>query len=101
VPYGIRPLGVRSDRISEELAVVGINAEPAVYDDDIADEAREQLRAVDACSFGSIGSIKGRPGLCSTRCCLARTVGQTHSDVIKMEVKKRGETASSIPRMTR
>jgi hypothetical protein len=47
VLYGIRPLSVSPDRISEELAAVGINAEPAVYDDDIADEAREQLLAVD------------------------------------------------------
>jgi len=34
-------------RIFEELAAVGIDAEPAVYSDDIADEVKEQLLAVD------------------------------------------------------
>jgi hypothetical protein len=34
-------------RVFEELAALGIDAEPAVYDDDIAGEVREQLLAVD------------------------------------------------------
>jgi hypothetical protein len=34
-------------RIFEELAGVGIHAEPAVYDEDFADEVREQLLAAD------------------------------------------------------
>jgi hypothetical protein len=34
-------------RVFEELAALGIDAEPAVYDDDIVGEVREQLLAVD------------------------------------------------------
>jgi Domain of unknown function (DUF6815) len=34
-------------RIFEELAAVGIHAEPAVYDEEFADEVREQLLAAD------------------------------------------------------
>jgi hypothetical protein len=37
----------RFHRIFEELAEVGINAEPAVYDEDFADEVREQLLGAD------------------------------------------------------
>jgi hypothetical protein len=37
----------RFHRVFEELAAIGIHAEPAVYADDIADEVREQLLAVD------------------------------------------------------
>ena len=35
------------NRVFEELAALGIHAEPAVYADDIADEVREQLLSVD------------------------------------------------------
>jgi hypothetical protein len=41
------PQNNRFYRVFEELAALGIDAEPAVYDDDIADEVREQLLAVD------------------------------------------------------
>ena len=41
------PQNNRFYRIFEELAVLGINAEPAVYDEDFADEVREQLLTVD------------------------------------------------------
>ena len=41
------PQNNRFHRIFEELAALGIDAEPAVYDDDIAGEVREQLLAVD------------------------------------------------------
>src|ERR1700731_5259150 len=34
-------------RVFEELAAIGVHAEPAVYADDIADEVREQLLTVD------------------------------------------------------
>jgi hypothetical protein len=37
----------RFHRVFEELAAVGITAEPAVYDDEFADEVREQLLAAD------------------------------------------------------
>ena len=41
------PQNNRFHRVFEELAAIGIHAEPAVYADDIADEVREQLLAVD------------------------------------------------------
>jgi hypothetical protein len=42
---------------------------------------------------GWIGCNKGRPGLCSMRCCLARAWVSTRSDVIlKMGVKRRWGT---------
>jgi hypothetical protein len=41
------PQNNRFYRIFEELAAVGIDAEPAVYADDIADEVKAQLLAVD------------------------------------------------------
>ena len=41
------PQNNRYHRVFEELATLGIHAEPAVYADDIADEVREQLLSVD------------------------------------------------------
>src|SRR5213595_2273122 len=41
------PANNRFHRIFEELAAVGIHAEPAVYDEDFADEVREQLLGAD------------------------------------------------------
>src|SRR6267143_1698901 len=41
------PQNNRYHRVFEELAALGIRAEPAVYADDIADEVREQLLSVD------------------------------------------------------
>src|SRR5436305_3872037 len=41
------PKNNRFYRIFEELAAAGIHAEPAIYDEDFAGEAREQLLAVD------------------------------------------------------
>src|SRR4051812_27477518 len=41
------PQNNRFHRVFEELAKLGIHAEPAVYADDIADEVREQLQRVD------------------------------------------------------
>jgi hypothetical protein len=41
------PQNNRFYRVFEELAALGIDAEPAVYDDDISGEVREQLLAVD------------------------------------------------------
>src|SRR5205085_2187780 len=41
------PQNTRYHRVFEELAALGIYAEPAVYADDVADEVREQLLAVD------------------------------------------------------
>jgi hypothetical protein len=41
------PQNNRFYRVFEELAALGINADPAVYDDDIVGEVREQLLAVD------------------------------------------------------
>jgi hypothetical protein len=41
------PQNNRFHRVFEELAALGIDTEPAVYDDDIADEVHDQLLAVD------------------------------------------------------
>jgi glutathione synthase/RimK-type ligase-like ATP-grasp enzyme len=41
------PQNNRFHRVFEELAAVGIHAEPAVYADDLADEVRQQLLGVD------------------------------------------------------
>jgi hypothetical protein len=41
------PQNNRYHRIFEELAALGIDAEPAVYDEEFAEEVREQLLAVD------------------------------------------------------
>jgi hypothetical protein len=41
------PQNNRFHRVFEELAVVGIDAEPAVYDEDMEEEVRRQLLAVD------------------------------------------------------
>jgi hypothetical protein len=41
------PQNNRFSRIFEELAAVGIHAEPAVYDEAFADEVREQLLSAD------------------------------------------------------
>src|SRR5262249_33570138 len=41
------PQNNRFHRIFEELAAVGIDAEPAVYDEAFAGEAREQLLSAD------------------------------------------------------
>ena len=87
------PQNNRFHRIFEELAAVGIDAEPAVYDEEFADEVREQLLASTACSSGSIRSIKARRGRRSIA--LLRDVAargpwvSAHPDVIlKMGVKE-------------
>ena len=41
------PQSNRFKRVFEELATIGITAEPAVYADEMAGEVREQLLAVD------------------------------------------------------
>ena len=41
------PQNNRYHRVFEELAALGIHAEPAVYADEVAEEVREQLLAVD------------------------------------------------------
>src|SRR4029077_20982693 len=41
------PANNRFHRIFEKLAAVGIHAEPAVYDEDFADEVRKQLLGAD------------------------------------------------------
>jgi hypothetical protein len=45
--HAATPQNNRFYRVFEELAAVGIDAKPAVYDEDIEDEVRRQLLAVD------------------------------------------------------
>jgi len=63
------PHNNRFYRVFEELAALGIDVEPAVYDEAIADEVRRQLLAVDGCSYGSIRSTAGKAGPSSMCCC--------------------------------
>jgi len=63
------PHNNRFYRIFEELADLGIKAEPAVYDEAFADEVREQLLSADGGLCGSIRSIKERPERHLTPCC--------------------------------
>ena len=48
------PANNRFHRVFEELAAVGIHAEPAVYDEEFADEVRAQLLQPTAYLSGSI-----------------------------------------------
>src|SRR5271155_3206217 len=41
------PLNNRFHRVFEELPALGIHAEPAIYDEDFANEVRDQLMKVD------------------------------------------------------
>jgi len=43
------PRNNRFYRVFEELAALGIDAEPAVYDEEFADEVREQLPSSARC----------------------------------------------------
>ncbi|MGE0259689.1 MAG: hypothetical protein AB7T18_13145, partial [Alphaproteobacteria bacterium] len=45
--HSATPQNNRFHRVFEELAALGIDAEPAVYDEAFADEVREQLLAAD------------------------------------------------------
>jgi hypothetical protein len=45
--HAATPENNRFHRVFEELAAIGIDAEPAVYDEDMEDEVRDQLLAVD------------------------------------------------------
>ena len=60
------PQSNRFKRVFEELATIGISAEPAVYADEMAGEVRMSM----ACSSGSIRFPRGRKtGLRSMQCC--------------------------------
>ena len=88
------PQNNRFHRVFEELAALGIHAEPAVYAEDMADEVREQLLTVDGVLVWVDPIHRGRgPRGRSTRCCaMSRRSGpwvSAHPDVIlKMGVKE-------------
>lgn len=63
------PQNNRFHRVFEELAAIGVDAEPAVYDEEFADQVRQQLLVVDGVLVWSIPSTKGRRALHSIRCC--------------------------------
>jgi uncharacterized protein DUF6815 len=87
------PQNNRFYRVFEELAALGIAAEPAVYDEDMADEVRRQLLAVDGVLVwvDPIHGGKSRTELDALLCDVA-TRGpwvSAHPDVIlKMGVKE-------------
>ena len=67
------PQNNRFHRVFGELAALDIHAEPTVYADDIAEQVRDQLLAVDCVLVwvsGSIRSIKEKLGPSSTRFCV-------------------------------
>jgi hypothetical protein len=72
------PQNNRFYRIFEELAAAGIHAEPAVYDEDFADEIREQLLAADGVLVwvDPIHPGKTREALDPLLCDVTRSVGQ-------------------------
>jgi hypothetical protein len=63
------PQNCRLAGVFEALAAAGIQAEPAVYADDMMAEVREQLLAVSGLS-GSIRSPRGGRVSHSMRCCV-------------------------------
>ena len=87
------PQNNRFYRIFEELAAAGIHAEPAVYDEDFADEIREQLLAADGVLVwvDPIHQGKTREALDPLLCDVAQRGPwvSAHPDVIlKMGVKE-------------
>jgi hypothetical protein len=64
------PANNRFHLVFGALAAVGINAEPAVYAEEFADEVRAQLSRLKACSFGSIRYPEGEIAWPWTRCCV-------------------------------
>ena len=64
------PQNNRFKRVFEELATIGISAEPAVYADEMAGEVREQLLNVDGVLVWVDPISKDRKtGLRSMQCC--------------------------------
>jgi hypothetical protein len=63
------PQNNRYHRVFEELAALGIDAEPAVYDETFAAEVRQQLWSATESSSGSIRSAEAGPARLWTRCC--------------------------------
>src|SRR5690242_21113055 len=64
------PANNRFHRVFEELAAVGIDAEPAVYDEAFADEVRTQLLRADGVLVWVNPLQDGeKPARRSTRCC--------------------------------
>lgn len=60
----------RFHRVFEELSAIGIHAEPAVYDEEFAEEVRAlSFWRWTVCWSGSIRCTRGRPERRSTPCC--------------------------------
>jgi hypothetical protein len=94
------PQNNRFHRVFEELAAVGIDAEPAVYDEDFAEEVRDQLLGADGVLVwvDPIHQGKTREKLDP----LLRDVASrgpwvsAHPDVILKWASRRSSTAPSI-----
>ena len=63
------PQNNRFHRVFEELAAIGVDAQPAVYDEEFADEVRQQLLVVDGVLVWVDPIHQGRRALHSIRCC--------------------------------
>jgi hypothetical protein len=77
------PQNSRFYRVFEELAAVGIDAEPAVYDEDLEDEVRRQLLAVDGVLVWVDPIQRGK--------------SRTELDALLREVATRGPWVSAHP----
>ena len=88
------PQSNRFKRVFEELATIGISAEPAVYADEMVEEVREQLLRLDGVLVWVDPMVDGlETGASSMRCCAMWRPEviwvSTHPDVIlKMGVKE-------------
>jgi hypothetical protein len=92
------PKNNRYHRVFEELAALGIHAEPAVFDEAFADEVREQLLAVDGVLVWSIRYRMARHVRCSTRCCATSRRADRGSARIRMSYSKWVRKKSCIGR---
>jgi len=67
--HAATPRDYRLSRVFDAITALGIEAEPAFYADDVADQVRSSFSAATACSSGSIHFLRDRTGSPSMRCC--------------------------------
>jgi len=63
------PQSNRFHRVFEELAAIGVDAEPTVYDEEFADEVRQQLLVVDGVLVWVDPIHQGKTRTALDRCC--------------------------------
>jgi hypothetical protein len=68
--HAAAPREHRLNRVFEALAALGIEPEPALYADDVADQVRAQLCACDGVLSGSTHFLPGETEQCLMLCCV-------------------------------